>query len=216
MRVLARHGFDPKTGLVEEMTRVIVDAARHLGGRTLGLFTSLRRMTQVAERLRVELEGEGIEVLAPLRAGDDPAGLVRRFQMLHGRAVLLGARTFWQGLDIAGDSLQAVVIEKLPFEVPTELRRRREERIRELGLNAFERYRLGKMLLHLKQMTGRLIRSEDDRGIVVIVDARSDRSYFASLERAFPQGTRIQLIGAGELPEVVAELGLGDRQVTRS
>jgi Rad3-related DNA helicase len=216
MRVLARHGFDPQTGLVEEMTRVIVDAARHLGGRTLGLFTSLRRMTQVAERLRVELEGEGIEVLAPLRAGDDPAGLVRRFQMLNGRAVLLGARTFWQGLDIAGDSLQAVVIEKLPFEVPTELRRRREERIRELGLNAFERYRLGKMLLHLKQMTGRLIRSEDDRGIVVIVDARSDRSYFASLERAFPQGTRIQLIDAGELPEVVAELGLGDRQATRS
>jgi Rad3-related DNA helicase len=72
------------------------------------------------------------------------------------------------------------------------------------------------MLLHLKQMTGRLIRSEDDRGIVVIVDARSDRSYFASLERAFPQGTRIQLIDAGELPEVVAELGLGDRQATRS
>ena len=69
--------------------------------------------------------------------------------------------------------MQAVVIEKLPFEVPTELRRRREERIRELGLNAFERYRLGKMLLYLKQMTGRLIRSEDDRGIVVIVEGRT-------------------------------------------
>ena len=67
-------------------------------------------------------------------------------------------------------ALQAVVIEKLPFEVPTELRRRREARIKRAGHDAFERYALGKMLLNLKQMAGRLIRSEDDRGIVVIVE----------------------------------------------
>jgi len=102
-----------------------------------------------------------------------------------------------------------VVIEKLPFEVPTELRRRREARVAELGLNAFQRYRLGKMLLNLKQMTGRLIRGEDDRGIVVIVEARTDRGYFRQLESAFPAGTEIRVVEAAELPEIAAELGLG-------
>ena len=87
--------------------------------------------------------------------------------------ILLGARTFWQGLDIPGPALQAVVIEKLPFEVPTELRKRREARIKQAGHDAFERYTLGKMLLNLKQMTGRLIRTEEDRGIVVIVEGRT-------------------------------------------
>ena len=143
------------------------------------------------------------------RHADDPASLVRRFQTAPGGAVLLGARTFWQGVDIPGVDLQAVVIEKLPFEVPTELRRRREARIRELGVNAFERYRLGKMLLHLKQMTGRLIRGEDDRGVVVIVEARSGRNYFPKLSGAFPPGIEVRRIQLRDLADVVAEVELG-------
>ena len=161
-------------------------AGPRLGGRTLGLFTSLRRMDQVAEELAPRLRAEGIELLAPRRASDDPAALVQRFTA--GAAVLLGARKFWQGLDIPGDDLQAVVIEKLPFEVPTELRRRREQRLEERGIDAFGRYTLGKMLLHLKQMCGRLIRSEEDRGIVVIVEARAEKGYFRRLREALPPG----------------------------
>jgi Rad3-related DNA helicase len=175
----------------------------------LGLFTSLRRMEEVASRIAPALEPAGIEVLWPKRHADDPASLVRRFQTAPGGAVLLGARTFWQGVDIPGVDLQAVVIEKLPFEVPTELRRRREARIGELGVNAFERYRLGKMLLHLKQMTGRLIRGEDDRGLVLIVEARAGRSYFRKLSGAFPPGIEIRRIGLGELATIAAEVGLG-------
>ena len=194
--------------LVRETAATLALLARELGGRTLGLFTSLRRMHQVAEILAAEFAGDDIEILAPRRASDDPAGLVRRFCSLPGGGVLLGARTFWQGLDIMGDDLQAVVIEKLPFEVPTELRRRREERLREAGLNAFERFRLGKMLLYLKQMTGRLIRSETDRGIVVIVEGRADRGYFAQLHRAFPEGSEIRLADRSSLPAILAELEL--------
>jgi Rad3-related DNA helicase len=93
--------------------------------------------------------------------------------------------------------------------VPTELRKRREGRLREAGINAFQRFTLGKMLLHLKQMTGRLIRSETDRGIVVIVEARPDRRYFSELDQAFPDGTRIQLMDRWLPPGVLAELGLG-------
>ena len=194
---------------VADTARVLEILARELGGRTLGLFTSLKRMHEVAARLGTALDRSGIEVLAPVRAHDDPASLVDRFANSQHGAVLLGARTFWQGLDLPGDALQAVVIEKLPFEVPTELRRRREERVREGGGDPFTRLALGKMKLHLKQMTGRLIRSESDRGVVVIVDSRADKPYSRTLSEALPGGTTISLIDPEALPRVLAEVGLG-------
>jgi ATP-dependent DNA helicase DinG len=100
------------------------------------------------------------------------------------------------------------VIEKLPFEVPTELRRRREARLRDEGMDAFERYTLGVMLLNLKQMVGRLIRSERDRGVVVIVDPRPDRPYFERLDEALPPGCHVRLVDRSELSGVLAEAGV--------
>jgi ATP-dependent DNA helicase DinG len=137
MRVVA---LDPGGDLVEETAEVLARLARLLGGRTLGLFTSLRRMRDAGELLAERLRGEGFDVLSPRRAADDPAALVERFARAGASGVLLGARTFWQGLDIPGPALQAVVIEKLPFEVPTELRKRREARLRAAGEDAFTRY----------------------------------------------------------------------------
>jgi ATP-dependent DNA helicase DinG len=206
MRVVA---IESDAELVEETAQTLAILARTLGGRTLGLFTSLARMRETADRLIVLLAGEGIEVLLPRRAGDDPGALVERFQKGRGGAVLLGARRFWQGIDVRGDDLQAVVIEKLPFDVPTELRRRRDARLREAGEDPFMRSSLGRMLLHLKQMVGRLIRSETDRGIVVIVDARQDRGYFSRLLDALPNGTKVEIVPREELPRIVRELGLG-------
>ncbi len=203
MRVVAlRGGAD----LVRETADVLEDLARRLGGRTLGLFTSLRRMEDVANELALRLRGEGIDVIAPRRAGDDPSALVARF--VNGGSVLLGARRFWQGIDIPGETLQAVVIEKLPFEVPTELRRRREARLAEHGISAFERVSLGRMLLNLKQMVGRLIRTEDDRGIVVIVEGRPDRNYFRRLREALPKGSEVVLAERGDLGRLLAEVGV--------
>jgi len=206
MRVAAMN--TPTDLVVEETARVLADLARRLGGRTLGLFTSLRRMNQVAELLDQDLRGEGFEILAPRRASDDPAALVERFTRAKGGAVLLGARTFWQGLDIPGEDLQAVVIEKLPFEVPTELRKRREGRIREGGGDAFDRFALGKMLLNLKQMSGRLIRSETDRGIVVIVEGRTDKRYFGKVRNALPPGVPVRVAVREELGLMLDEIGL--------
>jgi ATP-dependent DNA helicase DinG len=206
MRVVAlAEGED----LVEDTARALATLARALGGRTLGLFTSLSRMREVAARLEVLLEGERLEVLVPLRASDDPGGLVERFRKLRGAAVMLGSRRYWQGIDVRGDDLQAVVIEKLPFDVPTELRRRRDLRMRAAGEDPFARASLGRMLLHLKQMAGRLIRSETDRGMVVIVDARPGRGYFRRLADAFPDGVEIERAGIDELPRIAGELGLG-------
>ena len=206
MRVVALSDADDIVGAT---AGAIADVARLLGGRTLGLFTSLRRMREVHERLAETLRGDGLEVLMPRRATDDPGALVERFRRAGGGHVLLGSRTFWQGIDVPGAALQAVVIEKLPFEVPTELRRRREARVRAEGGDAFERYTLGKMLLNLKQMVGRLIRSEEDRGLVVVVDARPDRAYFERLSAALPRGCGVDLVPRAELPAVLAELGLG-------
>jgi ATP-dependent DNA helicase DinG len=204
MRVVALPGGGD---LVEETCAVAAELARCLGGRTLGLFTSLRRMQDVAAKLASELRGDGIEVLAPRRAADDPGALVERFAA--GGAVLLGARKFWQGLDLPGPQLQAVVIEKLPFEVPTELRRRRELRLRRAGVDAFGRYTLGRMLLNLKQMIGRLVRSEDDRGVVVIVEGRTDKGYFRRLDEALPPGSHVVVAPREELGRLLAEVGIG-------
>lgn len=195
--------------LVEETAQTLAILARALRGRTLGLFTSLARMRATADRLTQLLAGEGIEVLLPRRAGDDAGSLVERFQQARNGAVLLGARRFWQGIDVRGEDLQAVVIEKLPFDVPTELRRRRDERLRAAGEDPFVRSSLGRMLLHLKQMAGRLIRSETDRGLVVIVDARRDRGYFRRLPSAFPEGVKIEVAPRSDLPRIARELGLG-------
>ncbi len=193
--------------LVEETARVLEDVARQLGGRTLGLFTSLARMNEVAEILSERLRPDGIEVLAPRRAGDDPNALVERFRE-SGEAVLLGARTFWQGLDIPGPDLQALVIEKLPFAVPTQLRKRREARLKAAGIDAFSRDTLGTMLLYLKQMVGRLIRSEEDRGLVVVVESRSDKRYFARLDDALPEGVSFRLVSRSALPGMMREVGI--------
>ena len=206
MRVVA---LEEGTDLVEDTARALATLALALGGRTLGLFTSLSRMRDVAARREVRLAGEGLEVLAPLRASDDPGGLVERFRRLRGAAVMLGSRRYWQGIDVRGDDLQAVVIEKLPFDVPTELRRRRDLRLRAAGEDPFARASLGRMLLHLKQMAGRLIRSETDRGLVVIVDARPGRGYFRRLADAFPDGVEIERAGIAELPAIAGALGLG-------
>ena len=205
MRVVA---LDAGPDLVRETTDVLAALARLLGGRTLGLFTSLRRMREVGELLSMELRGEGFDVLAPRRASDDPAALVERFARAGTGSVLLGARTFWQGLDIPGPALSAVVIEKLPFEVPNELRRRRELRLERAGEDAFERFTLGKMLLNLKQMTGRLIRSEEDRGLAVIVDARRDKGYFRRLGDALPPDCPVVAARRGELGRLLEEVGI--------
>jgi Rad3-related DNA helicase len=204
--------FQSRGELVTETVDVLADLTRLLGGRTLGLFTSLSRMREVCEQLSERLRGEGYEILMPRRASDDPAVLVERFSRAGGGMVLLGARTFWQGLDIPGPALQAVVIEKLPFEVPTELRKRREARIRAAGEDPFERYTMGKMLLNLKQMAGRLIRSEDDRGVVVIVEGRTDRRYFRQLEQAFPSATRVEVAERADLPSLIEQVGIEPNQ----
>jgi Rad3-related DNA helicase len=92
------------------------------------------------------------------------------------------------------------------------LRKRREGRIRAAGDDAFGRYTMGKMLLNLKQMSGRLIRTEDDRGLVVIVEGRTDKSYFRRLGEAFPAASTVEVIRPSDLSGLVAQVGIEPRE----
>jgi ATP-dependent DNA helicase DinG len=104
--------------------------------------------------------------------------LLRRFRA-SGRAVLLGTASFWEGVDVQGPALRLVLIDRLPFASPEDpVVRARIEHLESQGASAFRDYQLPEAVLTLKQGVGRLIRSEDDRGVVMICDPRlRGRSY---------------------------------------
>jgi Rad3-related DNA helicase/DNA polymerase III epsilon subunit-like protein len=181
--------IDEKTDrdrLIDRSVDVLATVARKLGGRTMGLFTSRDRLSTVSDLLYTALASQGISIIAPSTGNADPHDLVRTFSETD-NSVLLGARAFWQGVDVPGDACQAVVIEKLPFDVPGDpLIQRRGELVEREGGNSFMDYMLPRMLLRLKQMAGRLIRTPTDRGVVIVVEPRCDRRYFSRILDAFP------------------------------
>lgn len=191
--------------LVRRTTQVITTLVRKLGGRTLALFTSRDRMATVADELFRTLSPEGFSIIAPSTGNADPHDLVRTFLDTE-QSVLLGARAFWQGVDIPGDACQAVVIEKLPFDVPGDpLIQRRGELIERDGGSSFMDFMLPRMLLRLKQMMGRLIRTPTDRGIVVIVEPRCEKRYFEAIYRALPPAARHARVRIAELERILDE-----------
>jgi Rad3-related DNA helicase/inhibitor of KinA sporulation pathway (predicted exonuclease) len=189
--------------LVRNTVETISTLAKRLGGRTMGLFTSRDRLSLAGDELFAKLMADGISVIAPAAGNADPHDLVRTF-METDQAVLLGARAFWQGVDVPGDACQAVVIEKLPFDVPGDpLIRRRGELIEREGGNSFMDFMLPRMLLRLKQMIGRLIRTPTDRGLVVLVESRCDKRYFSRLHDALPPNAGRVCLPLSELKDVV-------------
>lgn len=165
---LPQHMPEPRDpGYLDRALDEIVGLLEVSRGRAFLLFTSYAQMHRVHERL-VEyerwplfLQGEGSKV-----------GLIESFRTTD-RAVLLGTTSFWQGVDVAGSALSLVVIDKLPFDVPSDpLVAARIERLRQQGRNPFMEYQLPMAVLDLKQGLGRLLRGREDRGILAVLDAR--------------------------------------------
>jgi ATP-dependent DNA helicase DinG len=157
-------------GAAEE-ARALVEAAR---GRTFLLFTSFGYLEALYERLRGPLKQFML-----LRQGDAPRErILEKFRETEG-AVLFGTTSFWEGVDIQGDALVAVVVDRLPFEVPDDpLLKARLARIKASGKNPFWDYQVPQAALSLKQGLGRLIRSRTDRGVLCVLDSRIvKRSY---------------------------------------
>ncbi len=159
-----------------EYTEAVVRAALPMleasQGRAFLLFTSLRAMQRAHEILLAEFDRRGWKYPLLLQGEGSRNELLERFRSL-GNAVLLGSQSFWEGVDVRGDALSLVIIDKLPFAPPDDpVLAARIAQISKQGRNAFMEYQLPRTIITLKQGAGRLIRDENDRGVLMICDPR--------------------------------------------
>ncbi|MBI3903193.1 MAG: ATP-dependent DNA helicase [Nitrosomonadales bacterium] len=157
-------------------TEAVVQAALPLieasKGRAFLLFTSLRAMQRAHEILSAEFDRKGLSYPLMLQGEGSRNELLGRFRQ-HGNAVLLGSQSFWEGVDVRGEALSLVIIDKLPFAHPDDpVLAARIAQLNKQGRNAFMEYQLPRTVINLKQGAGRLIRDESDRGVLMICDPR--------------------------------------------
>jgi Rad3-related DNA helicase len=172
--------------LAEEMSQ-LVEAA---GGRAFLLFSSQHALRGVYERMANRFTGSNFAFLVQ---GQELSRteLLRQFRK-RPRAVLFGLKSFWEGVDVVGEALSLVVIDKLPFDPPDDpVHEARVSRMKQAGENWFGGYVLPLAVLRLKQGIGRLLRSKDDRGVMAILDKRLyTKSYGRQVLAALPPARR--------------------------
>jgi ATP-dependent DNA helicase DinG len=179
---------DPNT---EGYAEAVIDAAwpvvRASGGHAFLLFTSLRAMDRGFERLKAKLKAERLDWPLLLQGTGSKNELLERFRVSP-HAILVASQSFWEGVDVKGEQLSVVVIDRLPFNPPDEpVLAACIERINRAGGNAFMDYQLPRAVIALKQGAGRLIRDETDRGALMICDPRLvDKPYGKRIWRALP------------------------------
>jgi ATP-dependent DNA helicase DinG len=160
---------DGYTRKAVEAALPVIEAAE---GSTFFLFTSLRAMREAREFMESGMKKLGMDYPLLMQGEGSRSELLERFRRL-GNAVLLGSQSFWEGVDVRGEALSLVVIDRLPFAPPDDpVLAARIETINAEGRNAFMEYQLPQAVIALKQGAGRLIRDENDRGVLMICDPR--------------------------------------------
>lgn len=159
---------DPRAGnYIEKLIESIIPVLETTQGKAFVLFTSYRAMGRAAELLK-----DAISFPLLLQGSMPKRELIEQFKTL-GNAVLLGTSSFWYGVDVRGDALSCVIIDKLPFAAPEDpILQARINMLRKQGIDPFNTYQLPQAVLTLKQGAGRLIRDKEDRGILMICDPR--------------------------------------------
>jgi ATP-dependent DNA helicase DinG len=196
-----------------EHTDAVVAAAlpvlKSSRGRAFLLFTSLRALARARESLAAAMERDGMDFPLLVQGEGSRSELLTRFRRL-GNAVLLGSQSFWEGVDVQGEALSVVIIDKLPFAPPDDpLFAARLEHIAREGGNPFMDYQLPQAAITLKQGAGRLIRSETDRGVLMICDRRLvEKPYGRRIWQALPPMRRTR-----ELADVEAFFAVAPAEV---
>lgn len=184
----------------EMVEQGLIDLASAIDGRLLGLFTSYTQLRETAQAITPVLAKHGINVLDQ-SSGSSREALIEGFKSAE-KAVLLGTRSFWEGVDLPGDDLQAVAIVRLPFAVPSDpIFAARSEQFN----NSFLEFAVPEAILRFRQGFGRLIRRKTDRGIVVIFDRRViSKRYGQMFLESLPDCT-VYKGPLSRLPEVAQE-----------
>ena len=160
---------DGYTDAVVQAALPLIEASK---GRAFLLFTSLRAMQRAFEILQAEFDRKNLKYPLLIQGEGSRNELLARFRE-HGNAVLLGSQSFWEGVDVRGEALSLVVIDKLPFAPPDDpVLAARIAEMNKQGRNAFMEFQLPRTIINLKQGAGRLIRDESDRGVLMICDPR--------------------------------------------
>ncbi len=157
-------------------TEAVVNAAfpalKAAGGGAFFLCTSLRAMRRTHELLQARIEDEGLDIPLLIQGEGSKNDLLDRFRLL-GNAVLVGSQSFWEGVDVRGEALSLVVIDRIPFAPPDDpVLSARIEEMKKQGRNPFVEYQLPRAVINVKQGAGRLIRDEQDKGVLMICDPR--------------------------------------------
>lgn len=186
-----------------EYTDAVVDAALPIieaaGGRTFLLCTTNKAVKHCAERLKDEFTQRGLNFPLFVQGDAGRTELLDRFRAA-GNGVLIGSQSFWEGVDVRGEALSLVVIDKLPFAPPDDpVLAARIEAMEKKGLNGFVHHQLPEAIINLKQGAGRLIRDETDRGVLMICDPRLiSKPYGKRIWQSLPAFARTR-----ELPVVL-------------
>ncbi|MFG2831792.1 ATP-dependent DNA helicase [Streptomyces sp. NPDC048434] len=176
---VAKHLAQPgregsRTDMLDELTELIEAA----GGRTLGLFSSMRAAQAAAEELRGRLD------LPILLQGEETLGELIRAFASDARTCLFGTLSLWQGVDVPGANCQLVVMDRVPFPRPDDpLMSARQKAVEEGGGNGFMAVAATHAALLMAQGSGRLVRATDDRGVVAVLDPRVERARYGSFLR---------------------------------
>ncbi|MFM0119876.1 ATP-dependent DNA helicase [Paraburkholderia sp. RL18-101-BIB-B] len=165
------------------------------GGGVFMLCTTLRAVDRISAKLRDTIEARGWDYPLLVQGDASRTELLERFRS-YGNAILVGSQSFWEGVDVRGDALSLVVIDKLPFAPPDDpVLSARLDALTKKGLSPFAVHQLPQAVITLKQGAGRLIRAETDRGVLMICDTRLvDKPYGRRIWQSLPPFKRTREI----------------------